>query len=106
MQLSTTPTLQGSTIAQYCGIVSSEAMLSVNIFHGFFTNIRHLIGGRLCGYEVELHKARQIAFTKLQAQAEKLAADAVVGITIDYHVVGKNGSMVMLNLNGTAVKLD
>lgn len=32
MQFSTTPTLEGQTIVEYCGVVTGEAILGANIF--------------------------------------------------------------------------
>ncbi|EAX8488994.1 heavy metal-binding domain-containing protein [Salmonella enterica] len=37
-------------------------------------------------------------------KAKALGADAVVGIDIDYETVGKDGSMLMVSVSGTAVK--
>ncbi|MDU5320767.1 MAG: heavy metal-binding domain-containing protein [Escherichia coli] len=93
MQFSTTPTLEGQTIVEYCGVVTGEAILGANIFRDFFAGIRDIVGGRSGAYEKELRKAREIAFE-----------DAVVGIDIDYETVGQNGSMLMVSVSGTAVK--
>ena len=101
MQFSTTPTLEGQTITEYCGVVTGEAILGANIF---FAGIRDIVGGRSGAYEKELRKAREIAFKELGEQAEALGADAVVGIDIDYETVGKDGSMLMVSVSGTAVK--
>ena len=92
MQFSTTPTLEGQTIVEYCGVVTGEAILGANIFRDFFAGIRDIVGGRSGAYEKELRKARA------------LGADAVVGIDIDYETVGQNGSMLMVSVSGTAVK--
>lgn len=105
MQLSTTPSLEGFAITEYCGVVTGEAILGANIFRDFFAGIRDVVGGRSGAYEKELRKARQIAFKELQMQAEDLGANAVVGIDIDYETVGKDGSMLMVTVSGTAVKL-
>ncbi|WP_409308977.1 heavy metal-binding domain-containing protein [Pectobacterium sp. B1J-3] len=105
MQLSTTPSLEGLTITEYCGVVTGEAILGANIFRDFFASIRDVVGGRSGAYEKELRKARQIAFKELQMQAEDLGANAVVGIDIDYETVGKDGSMLMVTVSGTAVKV-
>ncbi|MCV9879957.1 heavy metal-binding domain-containing protein [Brenneria izbisi] len=105
MQLSTTPSLEGFTITEYCGVVTGEAILGANIFRDFFAGIRDVVGGRSGAYEKELRKARLIAFKELQMQAEDLGANAVVGIDIDYETVGKDGSMLMVTVSGTAVKL-
>ncbi|GKV95353.1 heavy metal-binding domain-containing protein [Pectobacterium aroidearum] len=105
MQLSTTPTLEGFTITEYCGVVTGEAILGANIFRDFFASIRDVVGGRSGAYEKELRKARQIAFKELQEQASDLGANAVVGIDLDYETVGKDGSMLMVTVSGTAVKV-
>ncbi|EKN5371783.1 heavy metal-binding domain-containing protein [Salmonella enterica] len=100
MQFSTTPTLEGQSIVEYCGVVTGEAILGANIFRDFFAGIRDIVGA----YEKELRKAREIAFQELGEQAKALGADAVVGIDIDYETVGKDGSMLMVSVSGTAVK--
>lgn len=105
MQFSTTPTLEGQQIAVYCGIVTGEAILGTNIFRDFFAGVRDIVGGRSGAYEKELRKAREMAFAELGCQAAELGADAVVGIDIDYETVGKDGSMLMVSVSGTAVKL-
>jgi len=105
MLLSTTPTIQGSTISEYKGVVVGEAILGANIFKDMFAGIRDIVGGRSGAYEKELAKAREIAFDELQQRATELGANAVIGIDIDYEVVGKDGSMMMVSVSGTAVTL-
>ncbi|WP_447835918.1 heavy metal-binding domain-containing protein [Aeromonas salmonicida] len=103
MILSTTPTLEGKNIREYRGIVVGEAILGANIFKDLFAGIRDIIGGRSGAYEKELARAREIAFDELKERAQALGANAVVGIDIDYEVVGQNGSMLMVSISGTAV---
>ncbi|TNI80877.1 hypothetical protein CF116_07585 [Aeromonas veronii] len=103
MILSTTPTLEGKAIREYRGIVVGEAILGANIFKDLFAGIRDIIGGRSGAYEKELARAREIAFDELKERAASLGANAVVGIDIDYEVVGQNGSMLMVSISGTAV---
>jgi uncharacterized protein YbjQ (UPF0145 family) len=105
MILSTTPTLEGKAIREYRGIVVGEAILGANIFKDLFAGIRDIIGGRSGAYEKELARAREIAFDELKERAQALGANAVVGIDIDYEVVGQNGSMLMVSISGTAVVL-
>ena len=104
MLFSTTPTLEGQTIVEYCGVVTGEAILGANIFRDCFAGIRDIVGGRSGAYEKELRKAREIAFEELGSQARALGADAVGGIDIDYETVALNGSMLMVSVSGTAVK--
>ena len=105
MLLSTTPTIEGKPISDYRGVVVGEAILGANIFRDMFANIRDIVGGRSGAYEKELAKAREIAFAEMQERATELGANAIVGIDLDYEVVGKDGSMMMVSVSGTAVTL-
>ena len=73
------------------------------LFRDIFAAIRDVVGGRSGAYEDELTNARQIGFKELEAEARSMGANAVVGIDIDYEVVGKGGSMLMVSISGTAV---
>jgi len=106
MLFSTTPAIEGHNISDYKGVVVGEAILGTNIFRDLFAGIRDIVGGRSGAYEKELAKAREIAFTELEQRASELGANAVIGIDIDYEVVGKDGSMMMVSASGTAVTLD
>ncbi len=103
MILSTTPTLEGHPIREYRGIVTGEAILGANVFKDLFAGIRDIVGGRSGVYERELGAARKLALDELASEARKLGANAVVGIDLDYEVVGANGSMLMVSASGTAV---
>ena len=103
MILTTTPTIEGHPIKDYRGIVTGEAILGANVFRDFFAGIRDIVGGRSSAYEKELAKAREIALDELAEAARRAGGNAVVGIDIDYEVVG-SGSMLMVSANGTAVR--
>lgn len=105
MLLTTTPSVEGKTVTRYCGVVAGEAILGANLFKDLFAGIRDLVGGRSGTYERELQKARDIALQELQDRARELGANAVVGIDLDYEVIGQNGSMLMVTASGTAVVL-
>lgn len=103
MELTTTPNLESRKITRYCGIVAGEAVLGANVFKDLFASIRDVVGGRSGTYEKELRKARQIALDDLAEQARELGANAVVGIDIDYEVLGEKNGMLMVSASGTAV---
>ncbi|HEX9638841.1 MAG TPA: heavy metal-binding domain-containing protein [Acidobacteriota bacterium] len=103
MILTTTPSLEGKRIREYRGIVTGEAILGAHLFKDLFAGIRDIVGGRSGAYEKELARARQIAFQELEQEAARLGANAVVGIDLDYEVIGKSGSMLMVSVSGTAV---
>ena len=102
--VSTTPTLEGRPIRDYLGVVTGEVIVGANIFKDLFAGIRDIVGGRAGAYESTLRDARNEAFKELRAEAERLGADAVVGVDIDYEVVGQGGSMLMVSVSGTAVR--
>lgn len=103
MELTTTPSIEGRKITRYCGVVAGEAVLGANVFKDMFASIRDIVGGRSATYEKELRKARQIALDELAEQARELGANAVVGIDIDYEVLGEKNGMLMVAASGTAV---
>ena len=103
MQLTTTPGIDGKRITRYRGVVAGEAVLGANIFKDLFAGIRDLVGGRSGTYEKELQRARDIALEELRQRAHDLGANAVVGIDIDYEVLGKENGMLMVSASGTAV---
>jgi uncharacterized protein YbjQ (UPF0145 family) len=105
MIVTTTPTIEGKSIKEYLGIVVGEAVMGANMFRDLFASIRDIIGGRAAAYEKELMKAREIALEELQENAREMGADAIVGVDLDYEVVGEKGAMLMVSVSGTAVKL-
>ncbi len=106
MILTTTPSIEGKTIREYLGIVTGEAIVGANIFKDFFAGIRDIVGGRSGAYEQELQKAREIALAEMEEVALQKGGTSVVGIDLDYEVVGQGGSMLMVTASGTAVKTD
>ncbi|MEZ7828989.1 heavy metal-binding domain-containing protein [Brachymonas denitrificans] len=103
MIVTTTPSIDGKRITQYCGVVAGEAILGANVFKDLFAGLRDIVGGRSGMYERELQKARDIAMRELQERAQALGANAVVGIDLDYEVLGQGNGMLMVSASGTAV---
>ena len=106
MILTTTPTIEGRTIVEYKGVVFGEVIVGVNFLKDFAASIRDIVGGRSNTYEQELVNARTTAMEELAQRARVMGADAVVGIDIDYEVLGQRGGMLMVTASGTAVRLE
>jgi uncharacterized protein YbjQ (UPF0145 family) len=102
MIVTTTPTVEGRTIAQYHGIVVGEAILGANVFRDIFAGITDIIGGRSGAYEEELGRARSVALDEMQDRARQMGGNAVVGVDLDYEVIN---NMLMVSASGTAVTL-
>jgi uncharacterized protein YbjQ (UPF0145 family) len=105
MILTTTGTVEGRRVTAYLGLVAGEAVLGVNIFRDLFSGIRDIIGGRAGGYQNALRDAREHAVEDMVEAAKALGADAIIGVDVDYEVLGEKNGMLMVSINGTAVKL-
>lgn len=103
MIVTTTPSVEGHQITAYKGIVVGEAIMGANVVRDVFASITDIVGGRSGAYESKLQDARDTALRELQDRARELGANAVVGVDLDYEVVGQ--SMLMVSASGTAVVL-
>lgn len=104
MIITTTPSVEGRKITAYKGIVVGEAIMGANVVRDVFASITDIVGGRSGAYESKLQDARDTALNELEQHAAAAGADAVVGVDLDYEVVGQ--SMLMVSASGTAVALD
>ncbi len=106
MVVTTTAVVEGRAVREYLGIVTGEVIVGANLFRDLFASITDLVGGRSGKYEEVLSRARKEALSEMQAEARELGGNGVVGVDIDYEVLGQNGSMLMVSCSGTAVTLD
>ncbi len=104
MILTTTPSVEGRQVKEYIGVITAENILGINFVKDIFSRFTDFFGGRSQTYELELKKARNLALQELEERAKELGADAVLGIDFDFEVIGTRGSMLMVNVSGTAVK--
>lgn len=102
----TTPSIEGKKIIHYHGIVCGEVVAGVNMFKDIAASFTNLLGGRSTSYEGELIEARQQALLEMEERARSLGANAIVGIDIDYEVLGQQNDMLMVIASGTAVTVD
>lgn len=104
MILTTGPSVEGRRIAEYLDVLSAQEIMGIHLGKDITAGFRNLVGGRSKAYEGEVAKAVGDVMAELTAAAERLGADAVVSIDLDYESVG-NGGMLMVAASGTAVKL-
>ncbi|NLY72659.1 MAG: YbjQ family protein [Tissierellia bacterium] len=105
MIVTTTNSIEDHQVEEYLGLVFGEVITGVNFLKDIGAGIRDFIGGRSQGYEEELIRARQEALDEMVARAEKLGAQAVIGVKMDYEGLGQGGSMLMVTSSGTAVRI-
>lgn len=106
MIVTTTPSVEGRRITEYKGVVFGEVIAGVNFVKDFVAGLSNFFGGRSGTYEEELINARQQALDEMEQRAAQLGADAVVGVDIDYEVLGADNGMLMVTASGTDVRLD
>lgn len=106
MIVTTTNNIEGHEIREYCGIVFGEVISGVNVLRDFGAGLSNIFGGRSAGYEEELQNARNEALDEMCRRAQNIGANAVVGVDIDYEVLGSNNGMLMVSASGTAVICD
>ena len=106
MITTTTNTIEGRQIRQYLGLVTGEAIMGANVISDFMASITDFVGGRSDTYESKYAEARETALQEMEEEALRKGADAVVGIDIDYQVLGANNGMLMVTATGTAVKME
>ncbi|CVH79755.1 YbjQ family protein [Rubneribacter badeniensis] len=105
MIVTTTNSVDGYRVSGYYGIVFGEVITGINFLRDLGAGIRNLVGGRSEGYEQELMQARTEALQELEQRAASLGAHAVIGVDMDYEVLGQ-GNMLMVTASGTAVTLE
>ncbi len=103
MIVTTTHSIDGRPVQRYCGVVTGEVIVGANLFRDLFASVRDIVGGRSGAYEQVLGRAREEALSELRGRAASLGANAVIGIDLDYEVIGSSGSMLMVSATGTAV---
>ncbi len=99
----TTPSVEGYAIEEYKGIVFGEVVAGVNFIKDFAAGLSNFFGGRSGTYEEEIIQARQQAIVEMEQRASQMGANAVVGVDIDYEVLGADNGMLMVTASGTAV---
>lgn len=106
MIVTTTPSVEGRKISDYRGIVFGEVVSGVDFIKDFAAGLTNIFGGRSGSYEGELIEARDNAIMEMIRRAEQLGANAVVGVDVDYEVLGQGNNMLMVTASGTAVVLE
>ena len=103
MIVTTTPSVEGHRIVEYKGIVFGEVIAGVNVIKDMVAGLSNFFGGRSSTYEDELIRAREQAVAEMQQRAFEMGVNAVVGVDIDYEVLGTDNGMLMVTASGTAV---
>jgi uncharacterized protein YbjQ (UPF0145 family) len=105
MIITTTSAIEGRSVREYIGLVGGEVIVGANVVKDIFASLSDVFGGRSGAYEASIRDARSQAMAEMEDSARQLGADAILAVDFDYEVLGKGGSMLMVCVCGTAVKL-
>ncbi|ERL05943.1 MULTISPECIES: putative heavy metal-binding protein [unclassified Leptotrichia] len=103
MIITTTNEIQDKKVMEYKGIVFGEVISGINMFKDMGASLRNIFGGRSKGYEDELLAARENALEEMKTRAANLGSNAIIGVKMDYEVLGADNGMLMVTCSGTAV---
>ena len=106
MLYTTTDSVQGREIAEYLGVVTGQAIYGANVFRDLFASVRDIVGGRSSAYETVLREGKELALADMCAEALEMGANAVIGVSLDYEVLGEKAGMLMVAVSGTAVRVE
>ena len=105
MLITTTSSVDGRPVQEYLGIINAQSIIGANIFKDFLGGLRDVFGGRSTTYEKVLEEAKEDALRELTEKAQRLGANAVLAVDLDFETVGGSGSMLMVIASGTAVRV-
>ena len=103
MIITTTPSIEGRPVKEYKGVVFGEVISGIDFVRDFAAGLTNIFGGRSGSYEEELTSARASAMNEMEKRAAAMGANAIVGVDVDYEVLGQGGNMIMVTASGTAV---
>ena len=106
MIITTTNSVEDRTVESYQGIVFGEVITGINVLKDLGAGLRNVFGGRSKSYDDELMTAREEALREMEDRGKSLGADAIIGVKMDYEVLGSDNGMLMVTCSGTAVKLN
>ncbi|AND84716.1 putative heavy metal-binding protein [Clostridium tyrobutyricum] len=106
MIITTTNCIEGKKVLEYRGIIFGEVISGVDVIKDIAAGLTNFFGGRSKSYEGELIQSREEALKELENRASAVGANAVIGVDIDYEVLGQGGNMLMVTASGTAVVVE
>ena len=101
MLLTTTENINGKNF-EHLGLVKGSIVQSKHIGRDLMAGFKTIIGGEIKGYTEMLSEARKIATDRMNEEAKKLGADAIVAIRYTSSAVMTQAAEV--TAYGTAVK--
>jgi len=103
MIMVTTFEIQGKHITEVLGLVRGNTVRARHLGHDIAAFMRNLVGGEVKDYTKMIAEAREQALDRMNAEAEALGADAIVGLRFSTSSIMQGAAELLVY--GTAVKL-
>ena len=103
MILSTTDKIPNKEVIEILGVARGSTVRARNVGRDLFAGLKSLVGGEIEEYTKLQAQAREQAMYRMQQDAEKMGADAVINIRLTTSMVMQGMSEILAY--GTAVKL-
>ena len=103
MLVLTTETIPHQEITEILGIARGSTVRTKNIGGDLFASLKTIVGGELENYTKLQAESREQAMQRMVKDAEKLGADAIVGMRLATATIMQGASEILAY--GTAVKL-
>lgn len=103
MLLTTTETIPGREVVELLGIARGSTVRARNIGRDIFAGLKNIVGGEIEEYTKLQAESREQALQRMEEDAVKLGADAVINVRLATSVVTQGAAEILAY--GTAVKL-
>lgn len=100
----TTPTIPGYKIKKVLGIVTGLTPRTRGFGGKFVASFQSLVGGEVQAFTSEIEKARKEAIARAREEAEKLGANALIGLDVETTDILQG--VVLISVTGTAVEAE
>ncbi len=103
MLLATIDRIPGKEITEVLGLVQGSTIRARHLGRDIMAGLRNVVGGEIKDYTQMLSEARELALQRMVKEAERLGADAVVGVRLATAQTMAGAAEVLAY--GTAVRL-
>ena len=104
MLIATTEQVEGRKVVETLGLVRGNTIRARHVGTDIVAGLRNIVGGEVTEYTKLMGEAREQALDRMVVEAEKLGADAIVGVRIATSMVAQGAAEILAY--GTAVRLD
>ena len=104
MLLSTTETIPGKKVVKHVGLVRGNTIRARHVGKDILAHLRNLVGGEIVEYTKLLAESREQALDRMVEEANKLGANAVVGLRFSTAEIESHAAEILAY--GTAVVVE